>query len=96
MEPRKEPSTGQRRGGRRNRTLYANDACGVEVSNTVYVLDATTIDLCLSMFPWAAFPMAKAAVTLHPRLDLRRAILRFLRISDGTSTTGICSNLLQP
>ena len=66
------------------RTLYANDAFGVELTNTVYALDATTIDLCLSMFPWAPFRTAKAAVKLHTLLDLRGAIPSFIHISDGT------------
>lgn len=66
------------------RTLYANDAFGVELTNTVYALDATTIDLCLSMFPWAPFRTAKAAVKLHTLLDLRGTIPSFIHISDGT------------
>ena len=66
------------------RTLYANDAFGVELTNTVYALDATTINLCLSMFPWAPFRTAKAAVKLHTLLDLRGTIPSFIHISDGT------------
>ena len=65
------------------RTLYANDSFGVDLSNTVYALDATTIDLCLSVFPWAPFRSAKAAVKLHTLLDLRGAIPSFIHISDG-------------
>jgi hypothetical protein len=53
------------------RKLYVHDAFGVELTNTVYALDATTIDLCLSMFPWAPFRTTKAAVKLHTLLDLR-------------------------
>jgi hypothetical protein len=58
----------------RARTLYAADSFGVELNHTVYALDATTIDLCLSVFPWAPFRSAKAAVKLHTLLDLRGAI----------------------
>jgi hypothetical protein len=65
------------------RALYANDEFGVELTNTVYALDATTIDLCLSMFPWAPFRSTKAAVKLHTLLDLRGSIPSFIHISDG-------------
>lgn len=65
------------------RKLYAADSFGVELSNTVYALDATTIDLCLSVFPWAPFRSAKAAIKLHTLLDLRGAIPSFIHISDG-------------
>ena len=67
----------------RARRLYAQDSFGVELDHTVYALDATTIDLCLSMFPWAAFRSTKAAVKLHTLLDLRGAIPSFIHISDG-------------
>ncbi|MEW5891506.1 MAG: IS4 family transposase, partial [Pseudomonadota bacterium] len=65
------------------RKLYATEGFGVELSNTVYALDATTIDLCLSVFPWAPFRSTKAAVKLHTLLDLRGAIPTFIHISDG-------------
>ncbi len=65
------------------RKLYREDGFGVELSNTVYALDATTIDLCLSVFPWAPFRSTKAAVKLHTLLDLRGAIPTFIHISDG-------------
>src|SRR5579871_313594 len=65
------------------RKLYADENLGIELSNTVYALDATTIDLCLSMFPWAPFRTTKAAVKLHTLLDLRGAIPSFIHISDG-------------
>ena len=68
---------------RRARKLYCNDSFGVDLSNTVYALDATTIDLCLSLFPWAPFRTAKAAVKLHTLLDLRGNIPAFIHISDG-------------
>ncbi|MEO7726594.1 MAG: IS4 family transposase [Burkholderiales bacterium] len=65
------------------RALYVDDDFGVELTNTVYALDATTIDLCLSMFPWAPFRSTKAAVKLHTLLDLRGSIPTFIHISDG-------------
>src|SRR5438034_4931716 len=68
---------------RRARKLYANDALGVELDNTVYALDSSTIDLCLSLFDWAPFRSTKAAVKMHTLLDLRGAIPTFIHISDG-------------
>lgn len=68
---------------KRARKLYCNDSFGIELSNTVYALDATTIDLCLSLFPWAPFRSTKAAVKLHTLLDLRGNIPAFIHISDG-------------
>ena len=65
------------------RALYVDEDFGVELANTVYALDATTIDLCLSMFPWAPFRSTKAAVKLHTLLDLRGSIPTFIHISDG-------------
>lgn len=65
------------------RPLYANDSFGVDLKNTVYALDTTTIDLCLSVFPWAPFRSAKAAVKMHTLLDLRGNIPSFIHISDG-------------
>jgi hypothetical protein len=67
----------------RARALYAADSFGIELAHTVYALDATTIDLCLSVFPWATFRTAKAAVKLHTLLDLRGSIPSFIHISDG-------------
>src|SRR3990167_8245919 len=66
------------------RALYVGEDFGVELANTVYALDATTIDLCLSMFPWAPFRSTKAAVKLHTLLDLRGSIPTFIHVSDGT------------
>ena len=63
--------------------LYLNDEIGDNLKNTVYALDATTIDLCLSVFPWAHFRTTKAAVKLHTLLDLRGSIPTFIHISDG-------------
>ena len=68
---------------KRARRLYCNDSFGVELDSTVYALDATTIDLCLSLFPWAPFRSTKAAVKLHTLLDLRGNIPTFIHISDG-------------
>jgi hypothetical protein len=65
------------------RRLYADEPFGVELKETVYALDATTIDLCLSVFPWAPFRSTKAAIKLHTLLDLRGNIPSFIRISDG-------------
>jgi len=65
------------------RPLYANEDFGIELKETVYALDATTIDLCLSMFPWARFRKHKGAVKLHTLLDLRGSIPVFIHISDG-------------
>lgn len=68
---------------RRARKLYADEDLGLELTNTVYALDASTIDLCLSLFDWAPFRSTKAAIKLHTLLDLRGAIPAFIHISDG-------------
>lgn len=65
------------------RPLYLDDPFGVDLRTTVYALDATTIDLCLAMFPWAPFRTAKEAVRLHTLLDLRGSIPTCLHITDG-------------
>lgn len=65
------------------RQLYASDSFAVELEQTVYALDATTIDLCLSVFPWARFRSTKAAVKMHTLLDLRGNIPTFIHISNG-------------
>jgi hypothetical protein len=65
------------------RRLYAQDSFGLELKNTVYALDSSTIDLCLALFPWARFRKTKAAVKLHTLLDLRGSIPTFIHISDG-------------
>ena len=65
------------------RRLYATEPFGVDLKDTVYALDASTIDLCLSVFPWAPFRSTKAAIKLHTLLDLRGNIPSFLHISDG-------------
>jgi transposase len=66
------------------RKLYRNDDFGVELDETVYALDASTIDLCLSLFPWARFRKTKGAVKLHTLLDLRGSIPSFLSITEGS------------
>lgn len=63
--------------------LYHDEPFGIEIENTVYALDSTTIDLCLQMFPWAQFRQTKAAVKIHTQLDLRGNIPSVLAISDG-------------
>ena len=65
------------------RGLYLEDPFGVELENTVYALDSTTIDLCLSLFPWAHFRKNKGAIKLHTLLDLRGPIPSFIDITDG-------------
>ncbi len=65
------------------RELYATEDLGLDLSNTVYALDSTTIDLCLALFPWAPFRSTKAAVKMHTLLDLRGAIPSFIHVSDG-------------
>jgi hypothetical protein len=65
------------------RPLYVDESFGVDLKDTVYALDATTIDLCLSVFPWAHFQSTKAAIRLHTLLDLRGNIPTFIHISDG-------------
>jgi len=65
------------------RKLYAEEDFGVELEETVYALDSTTIDLCLSLFPWAKFRKHKGAIKLHTLLDLRGSIPTFIEITDG-------------
>jgi len=65
------------------RPMYASDPLGADLDATVYALDSTTIDLCLSVFPWAHFRDQKAAVKMHTLLDLRGSIPTFIEVSDG-------------
>jgi transposase len=65
------------------RPLYARDPIGLDLDHTLYALASTTIDLCLSLFPWAKFRQHKAAVKMHTLLDLRGSIPTFIRITDG-------------
>lgn len=77
------------------RCLYLTDDIGLEISNTIYALDATTIDLCLSVFWWAPFRKTKAAVKMHTLLDLRGNIPTFIRITDGkTHDVNILDDLI--
>ena len=65
------------------RPLYLNDDFGIELENTVYAFDSTTIDLCLALFPWAHFRKRKGAVKMHTLLDLRGSIPSFIEITEG-------------
>jgi hypothetical protein len=65
------------------RPMYAHESLGFDLDNTVYALDSTTIDLCLSVFPWARFRARKAAIKMHTLLDLRGPIPTFIEVSDG-------------
>ena len=64
--------------------MYAHDSIGVDLDQSLYALDSTTIDLCLSLFPWARFRKHKAAVKMHTLLDLHGNIPTFIHITDGT------------
>jgi hypothetical protein len=68
---------------RRARKLYRDEDLGLDLTNTVYALDSTTIDLCLSLFDWAPFRSTKSAVKMHTLLDLRGSIPAFIHVSDG-------------
>ena len=65
------------------RPMYADESLGFDLDGTVYALDSTTIDLCLSVFPWARFQATKGAVKMHTLLDLRGSIPAFIEVSDG-------------
>jgi hypothetical protein len=65
------------------RPMYAEESLGFDLDGTVYALDSTTIDLCLSVFPWARFQSTKGAVKMHTLLDLRGSIPTFIEVSDG-------------
>jgi hypothetical protein len=67
----------------RARRLYADEALGLELEETAYAFDATTIDLCLALFPWARFRRHKAAIKLHTQLDLRGSIPCFIQVTEG-------------
>jgi transposase len=81
---------------RRARKLYADDAFALDLTNTVYALDSTTIDLCLSLFPWADFRSTKAAVKMHTLLDLRGNIPSFIHVSDGKMGDALALDLFAP
>ena len=77
------------------RPLYIDEPLGIDLDATVYAFDATTIDLCLSMYPWAPFRRAKGAIKLHTLLDLRGAIPSFISITDGkTHEVNVLDDLL--
>ena len=77
------------------RPLYAGEPLAVDLDATVYAFDATTIDLCLAVYPWAPFVATKAAIKLHTLLDLRGAIPSFIHITDGkTHEVNILDNLI--
>jgi hypothetical protein len=78
------------------RPLYADEALSLDLAATVYALDATTIDLCLSLFPWARFRRAKGAVKLHTLLDLHGAIPVFIDVTDGKVADVKVLDLLRP
>ena len=78
------------------RKLYATENLGLDLTNTVYALDSTTIDLCLSVFPWAHFRTTKAAVKMHTLLDLRGNIPSFIHVSDGKLADVHALDLLLP
>src|SRR5580692_9893135 len=80
----------------RARKLYATEDLGLDLTNTVYALDSTTIDLCLSVFPWAHFRTTKAAVKMHTLLDLRGNIPSFIHVSDGKLADVHALDLLLP
>ena len=67
----------------RARALYANEQLGMDLDATVYALDSTTIDLCMTLFPWARFRKTKSAIKLHTLMNLRGSIPEFIHISDG-------------
>lgn len=78
------------------RKLYADEDLGLELTNTVYALDSTTISLCLSVFPWAHFRKTKAAVKMHTLLDLRGNIPSFIHISNGKMHDAHALDILMP
>jgi hypothetical protein len=81
---------------RQARKLYAGDDIGLDLANTVYALDSTTIDLCLSLFPWADFRSTKAAVKMHTLLDLRGPIPSFIHVSDGKMGDALALDMIAP
>jgi transposase len=81
---------------RRARKLYANDALSLDLTNTVYALDSTTIDLCLALFPWADFRSTKAGIKMHTLLDLRGPIPSFIHVSDGKMGDALALDLIAP
>src|SRR5450631_3721637 len=81
---------------KRARKLYLKDDFGLDLANTVYALDSTTIDVCFSLFPWADFRSTKAAVKMHTLLDLRGPIPSFIHVSDGKMGDAAALDLIMP
>ena len=81
---------------RRARKLYVKDDIGLDLANTVYALDSTTIDLCLSLFPWADFRSTKAAIKMHTLLDLRGPVPSFIHVSNGKMGDALALDLIVP
>ena len=81
---------------RRARKVYIDGDIGLDLANSVYALDSTTIDLCLSLFPWADFRSTKAAVKMHTLLDLRGPIPSFIHVSDGKMGDALALDLITP
>ena len=81
---------------RRARKLYADDDIGLDLDHTIYALDSTTIDLCLSLFPWADFRSTKAAIKMHTLLDLRGPIPSFIHVSNGKMGDALALDLITP
>ena len=79
---------------KRARKLYMDDDIGLDLVNTVYALDSTIIDLCLSVFPWADFRSTKAAVKMHTLLDLRGPIPSFIHVSNGKMGDALALDLI--
>jgi hypothetical protein len=79
---------------KRARKLYLKDDFGLDLDNTVYALDSTTIDLCLSLFPWADFRSTKAGIKMHTLLDLRGPIPSFIHVSDGKMGDALALDLI--
>ena len=80
----------------RAKILYANEQLGLDLKSTVYALDSTTIDLCMSLFPWARFRKTKSAIKLHTLMNLRGNIPEFIHISDGNMHDVKILDLLVP
>jgi hypothetical protein len=76
------------------RRLHTEEPFGVDLKETIYALDSTMIDLCLSVFPWAHFRSTKAAVKMHTLLDLRGAIPSFIHLATENCTMSMCSTSL--
>lgn len=81
---------------RRARKLYVDDGIGLDLDNTIYALDSTTIDLCLTLFPWADFRSTKSAVKMHTLLDLRGPIPSFIHVSNGKMGDALALDLITP